>query len=487
MTFLRERARKTKKYVSKLTIAALFSWIVLSLLLCSAAIAQETDIIIEIDQGPQTADLTVDPNLAIPITGNITITSGYALPVTVYFGIYAPDGWITSISPEQTTITYGENPPISFTGEVTPTTASEQREHEVYVWASIEDNNPSDRDIIEHSSSSVFSESSIIGLIKNRIKMVYDTAEHHVLPDSTISYYFTVTNIATVEDTFHVILLGDGALEEKGWIVTISAESLTLAPGEEDTFYVELVIPEGAPEGDYEMDVFVSSYDHGDSEVFRTISTQVRLPEISQPFDLMPILMVGFIASGISIAAFFAATEVGYLSFISLFLPLYVRLKKKDVLSHFTRGQIFGYIQANPGAHYNAIMQDLDLKNGVGAYHLKVLEREGYIKSLKEGIYKRFYPATMRVPEKRLHLSRVQRDILKEVQKRPGVTQKQLSRLLDESKQVVNYHVKILETANLIRLERSGRETYLFAGKVRYVENGDVYEVVEEAGAPQAM
>jgi DNA-binding MarR family transcriptional regulator len=484
---LRERAHETRHNVSKLTIAALISWIVLSLLFCSPVTAQEAEITFEIDQGPQTADLTVDPDLTIPISGNITIISGYALPVTVYFGIYAPDGWITTISPEQATITYGENPPISFTGEVTPNTASEQKEHDVYVWASIEDNNPSDRDIIEHSSSSVFSQSSVIGLIKNRINIIYDATEHQVLPDSTVSYSFTVTNVATVEDTFYILLLGDGALEEQGWLVSASTDNLTLAPGEEDSFYVEQVIPGGAPEGDYEMDVFVSSYEHGESTSRRTIATRVRVPEISQPFNWMPILMVGFVATGVGIAAFFAATEVGYLSFISLFLPLYVRLKKKDVLSHFTRGQIFGYIQANPGAHYNAIMQDLDLKNGVGAYHLKVLEREGYIKSLKEGIYKRFYPATMRVPEKRLHLSRVQRDILKEIQKRPGVTQKQLSRLLDESKQVVNYHVKILESARLIRLERSGRETYLFAGKVKYVENGDVHEVVEEAGVAQPM
>jgi DNA-binding MarR family transcriptional regulator len=484
---IRERAHGTRNYVSKLTIAALFSWIVLSLLFCSTAMAQETDIIIEIDQGPQTADLTVDPGLTIPISGNITITSGYALRVTVYFGIYAPDGWITTISPEQATVSYGENPPISFTGEVTPSTASEQKDHEVYVWASIEDNNPSDIEITEHSSSSVFSENSVIGLIKNRINMIHDATEHRVLPDSTVSYFFTVTNVATVEDTFYVILLGDRALEEQGWLVSASADSLTLAPGEEDTFYVEQVIPEGAPEGDYEIDVFVSSNEHGDSEATRTIATRVRVPEISKPFDWTLILMVGFVASGVGIAAFFAATEVGYLSFLSLFLPLYVRLKKKDVLSHFTRGQIFGYIQANPGAHYNAIMQDLDLKNGVGAYHLKVLEREGYIKSLKEGIYKRFYPATMRVPEKRLHLSRIQRDILKEIQNHPGVTQKQLSKLLDESKQVINYHVKILESARLVRYERAGRETNLFAGKVKYVENGDIYEVVEEAGPAEPV
>jgi DNA-binding MarR family transcriptional regulator len=484
MTILRERAYKTRHKVSKLTIAALISWIVLSLLFCFPVTAQDTEITIVIDQGSQTADFTVYDDITIPISGNFTVRTTDAA-VTVFFGVHAPGGWETSISPEETTVTFGETE-IPFQGYIKPNPGSEQKMHDIFIWASAESRDYGQIDWTSSPASSA-RVAGFIDVIINRIYLVNDISEHHVLPDSAASYSFTVTNVATVADTFFINLVDDGALKAQGWIISTDATNITLAPGETNTFTVDQYIPEDAPEGDYEVDVVVSSSGDLESWETRTIATRVRVPEISQPFNWMPILMVGFVATGVGIAAFFAATEVGYLSFISLFLPLYVRLKKKDVLSHFTRGQIFGYIQANPGAHYNAIMQDLDLKNGVGAYHLKVLEREGYIKSLKEGIYKRFYPSTMRVPEKRLHLSRVQRDILTEIQKRPGVTQKQLSRLLDESKQVVNYHVKILESARLVRLERSGRETYLFAGKVRYVENGDVHEVVEEAGVAQPM
>ncbi len=232
----------------------------------------------------------------------------------------------------------------------------------------------------------------------------------------------------------------------------------------------------------------VSSQGHAASKSTQTLTTKVRLPKTSTPFlTLGLILMVAFVGTGIGLAVLFGATEYGYLAFLSLFLPLYVRLKKKDVLSHFTRGQIFGYIQANPGAHYNAIIQDLGLQNGVGAYHLKVLEREGFIKSMRDGIYKRFYPSDMKIPEKRVHLSRVQKDILKEIQKHPGVTQKQISKLLDESKQVVNYNVKVLETADLIRVERVGRGTACFAGNVRYIPDEDIYELAEEKSAAPMM
>ena len=466
-------------------ILGAFIVLVVISLLPAATLAQNTDITVDLDQSSQDADFTVYDDITIPISGNFTVSTTDAA-VTVFFGIHAPNGWETSISPEETKVTFGETE-IPFEGYVKPSPGSEQKIHDIFIWASAESRDYGQIDWTSSPASSTRIAGSI-NVIINRIYLVNDISEHNVLPDSAVSYPFTVTNVATVADTFFINLVDDEALKAQGWLISTDVANLTLAPGETGTFYVDQYIPGDAPEGDYDVDVVVSSSGGElESTSTRSISTRVRVPEISQPFNWMPILMVGFIATGVGIATFFAATEVGYLSFISLFLPLYVRLKKKDVLSHFTRGQIFGYIQANPGAHYNAIMQDLDLKNGVGAYHLKVLEREGYIKSLKEGIYKRFYPATMRVPEKRLHLSRVQRDILKEIQKRPGVTQKQLSRLLDESKQVVNYHVKILESARLIRLERSGRETYLFAGKVKYVENGDVHEVVEEAGVAQPM
>ncbi|MEE9150748.1 MAG: winged helix-turn-helix transcriptional regulator, partial [Thermoplasmata archaeon] len=445
-------------------------------------VSAQGEVIVQVDQEFQIADLTVDEAITIHLTGNFIIND-YA--GRAYFGIYAPEGWETSISPEEWRVTPGET--ISFEGEVKPSADASQEEHDIYVWASIDNNNPSPGDIIS-STPSVFRDISIVEVIKNRIKLLSDIPEHRVLPDSTITLTFEVTNVATVTDTFFIELVGDEALKDQGWNITQSDEELTLEPGESREFYVEEQIPSDAPVGDYKFEVVVSSLGHGVSGSSQTMITKVRLPIISEPFwTLGLVLMVAFVGTGIGLAFFFAATQYGYLALLSLFLPLYVRLKKKDVLSHFTRGQIFGYIQANPGAHYNAIIQNLGLHNGVGAYHLQVLAREGFIKSARDGIYKRFYPSNMRIPEKRLHLSRVQKDILGVIQKHPGVTQKQVSKLLDESKQVVNYNVKVLETAGLIRVERLGRGTACFAGNVRYVPDEDIYELAEDKGTAPVM
>ncbi|UCE37000.1 MAG: winged helix-turn-helix transcriptional regulator [Thermoplasmata archaeon] len=452
--------------------------------------AQETKITVTIDKIYQTADFTVDESIIIEISGTFKIEDYTG---NVYFGIYAPEGWETSITPEETWVPFDPSPNpepviVTFDGEIIPPKNAQQEEHNIYVWASIDKKNPEPPDIVS-STSNVFSESSIIEVIQNRVKMVTDIIEQRILPSSSITYSISVTNAATVSDIFEIELQNHEELENEGWTFTKSVDNLILNPGDTQIIYIDQQIPPDVLEGDYKFDVLVSSSQHASSQSSQTFTTKVRVPEIASPFqiDWMLLFMVGFVGCGIGIAAFLGATEVGYFSLISLFLPLYVRLKKKDVLSHFTRGQIFGYIQANPGTHYNAIIQDLRLHNGVGAYHLQVLEREGFIRSLRDGIYKRFYPSTMRIPEKRLHLSRIQRDIFEIIQKHPGITQKQISKLLDESKQVVNYHVKILEGAGLIRLERAGRETACYAGKVKYVPEEDVYQLADETASAQVM
>jgi DNA-binding MarR family transcriptional regulator len=454
-------------------------------------IAQETTVTIDIDQIEQKADFTLGSQAIITITGNFTIDSESAIPVTVYFGIHAPDGWETEITPSQTTVTFSTEPAVvSFQGEVKPEASSEQQDYEIFVWASVENDKPSPEVIINGDPSdepSVFSAISLIEVIKNRVNVIWNIDERSVLPDSVRTHTFSVTNLGTVSDIFSIDLIGDESLESEEWQISQDKDELSLDPGEVGEFTIEEIIPPDAPVGDYELEVVVSSSGHAASKSSQTLTTKVRVPKIQEPLNLMPFLIIGFIGVGIGLSAFFAATEIGYLALLSLFLPLYVRLKKKDVLSHFTRGQIFGYIQANPGAHYNAIIQYIGLQNGVGAYHLKVLEREGYIKSVRDGIYKRFYPQNMRIPEKRLHLSRIQVDILHEIQRHPGVSQKQISRLLDESKQVVNYNVKILESAGLIRLERAGRETACFAGNVKYIPEEDVYEVKEDTSPAQVV
>lgn len=157
-------------------------------------------------------------------------------------------------------------------------------------------------------------------------------------------------------------------------------------------------------------------------------------------------------------------SEVGKYGIFPALVFLYTKLRRVEVLDHYTRGQIHGYIIANPGDHYNNIKEELGLNNGSLAYHLKVLEREGYIVSQRDGMYRRFYPARARPPKERL--SPMQRLVVEEIRKTEGCSQKDIARRLDISPQVVNYHVKMLAAAGIVNLEKDGRETLC------YVEEG---------------
>ncbi|MDI6917412.1 MAG: winged helix-turn-helix transcriptional regulator, partial [Thermoplasmatales archaeon] len=165
------------------------------------------------------------------------------------------------------------------------------------------------------------------------------------------------------------------------------------------------------------------------------------------------------VAAGLILFAL-AGTELGKYKLFTFLAPLYLKTRKEEVLDNFIRGQIYGYVKANPGVHYNLIKNELNLKNGSVTYHLNMLEKQGYVKSQFDGIYRRFYPKDMKIPSMDVTaLSKMQLSIINKILERPDITQKDIAKGIDESKQVVSYHLKVLSKAGIVRLKRDGRKT----------------------------
>jgi WD40 repeat protein/predicted transcriptional regulator len=184
----------------------------------------------------------------------------------------------------------------------------------------------------------------------------------------------------------------------------------------------------------------------------------------SSPFftTSMILLIIGFISIA-GIGGLIGSTEIGKLALLTLILPLYTRIKKEEVLNNEIRGMIRGYIIANPGDNYNSIKRALGLNNGALAYHLKVLEKARIIKSRQNGMYKRFYPASMNVPkENGTQISEIQRLVLIKTLESPGISQKEIARLLGLSKGVINYHIKVLFNKQMLKIEKRGRKTHCY-------------------------
>jgi len=154
-------------------------------------------------------------------------------------------------------------------------------------------------------------------------------------------------------------------------------------------------------------------------------------------------------------------TVAAILLIVLLSFTTYTRIKRKKLLDHATRMRIYRRVRNEPGVHFRALMEGLELKTGTLSYHLNVLEREEYLRSYQDGMYRRFAlfdeisPSTFR-------LSNIQGRILGAVRKHPGITQTRLSKLVGSSRMVVNYHIRILRDVDLVSIERDGRETHCY-------------------------
>ena len=150
--------------------------------------------------------------------------------------------------------------------------------------------------------------------------------------------------------------------------------------------------------------------------------------------------------------------------FFTLFAPLYTRIKKKHVLDHFTRGRIYGYIEANPGAHYNMLRESLGLNNGSLAYHLRMLEKTEYVISRKAGKCRYFYPTSVNISRKN-GLSNLQNSILEKIVETPDITQKEIADQTGVSQQVVSYNVKKMMKDGVVKAKKNGRESCLYVAE----------------------
>lgn len=208
-----------------------------------------------------------------------------------------------------------------------------------------------------------------------------------------------------------------------------------------------------------------------------TIPSRDNQTSRPQTYSLLTIVTTGIIITIITLFIYFS-TEFGSYKFFLMMAPLYSRVTGNKILEHRLRSKIYSYIKAHPGDHYRSIMAKLKIKNGTLVHHLSRLEQEDLIKSERDGYYKRFYPVGMRIPKSDVgiyypegvatynigehQVSAIQLRIIHTIKEHPGLTQKEIAQRIKESRRVVNYHVKLLEQHNLIKIIKTGRETQCY-------------------------
>jgi predicted transcriptional regulator len=135
-----------------------------------------------------------------------------------------------------------------------------------------------------------------------------------------------------------------------------------------------------------------------------------------------------------------------------------------------TREQIFGYITAHPGVHLRQVCRELGLAMGDVQYHIRRLERDGRINSVRRGLYKFLYPTALFGEKQRDILSvlslETPRELLLNMIQKPGSSQDELAIAMKVSQPTISWHLKRLNDLGILEKQQTGRSiTYRVAGQ----------------------
>jgi len=137
----------------------------------------------------------------------------------------------------------------------------------------------------------------------------------------------------------------------------------------------------------------------------------------------------------------------------------------------FQRGRLMGYLTANPGCHFRALMGALEMSNGQITHHLRILENEESIWRRKDGRLVRFYPLTnqlqphmtddiLPIPPLSPDPNSLQGKILSLLDNDGTLgdfpTQSELADRLDKSQQLVSHHLRTLQKFGLVEKRKMG-------------------------------
>jgi len=154
-----------------------------------------------------------------------------------------------------------------------------------------------------------------------------------------------------------------------------------------------------------------------------------------------------------------------------LFLAGYARVQGEEILEHPGRAQVYELVKAHPGAHFQQLSDKLPFGASTLNYHVRVLERNGYLTRVKDGRYVRFFDRQSgRYASHRKHAVSALRNpttaaIARAVLERPGIAQCDLAERFGIAASTVNWHIRRLMQAGLVDKQRDHHYTRYYMGE----------------------
>jgi DNA-binding MarR family transcriptional regulator/PKD repeat protein len=158
------------------------------------------------------------------------------------------------------------------------------------------------------------------------------------------------------------------------------------------------------------------------------------------------------VISGVLLAGAVMKAGVGWWGLAS-----FSRLRRADILDHPVRRLVHSHVAAHPGLHRGELARQLGIPPSTIAFHLRQLQRHGYLTVLREPGRSRFFDALQReqAPKQAmaaLHSPTAAR-IAKELGERPGALQADLARRLGLTEAAVHRHLRRLSKAGVLRVQ----------------------------------
>jgi len=130
------------------------------------------------------------------------------------------------------------------------------------------------------------------------------------------------------------------------------------------------------------------------------------------------------------------------------------------LLNQTTRMTVFNFVKENPGLHFRAIADSLNVPIGVLQYHLGLLVKAGLVSVYPNGRYKRYFEShkftevEMKVVSALRHKTPCM--ILIALLRKPRISHGDLAEQLEISSQALSWQMKEMEKMNLVRRSIEG-------------------------------